>query len=803
MEGVSHRAQTLVRHCMSQHYSGVRKGTRKGTRRDGEGLWDWNLRSNRIHFSPRWVSLIGCQDQEVGNAPEDWFERVHPEDVDQLLRNIEAARGDGSSEFELRYRLRHKDGSYRWMSSRGLVVRNEAGEAISLTGTQSDVTVETVTDALTGLPNRLLLVDRVTRSIERAHRYKGFQFALLLIEVGRPAGVGRPSGVNGQDPLLSAVARRLETCLRVPDMMPSLRHNDLVARVKGDLFAVLLDGLKDLTHAKNVADRILAEILTPFTLNGHEVHVSAAIGIAVSATGYMHADDALRDAEIAVHRAQVLGGSHCEVFDTAILKSEEADLQLEGEFEAALQRREFELLYEPVVAIASNQIVGFEALVRWQHPVLGVLAPLDFIPIAERNGFIVPLGQWILREACRRLSEWQASIPIAQDLWIAVNVSSVQLRDPGFVDQVEQALHDTALPSRSLVLELTEGIAMENPTAVATLLMRLRAMGVRISVDDFGTGYSSFAYLRQFPVDALKIDRSFVRCMDVDTDTAEIVGGLTTMAQRLGLHTIAEGVEKDTQLEMLTSLRCELAQGHLFAKALDAEGAVAIMKSGVAPRRPRGRRERLTVSMRGAGRLGSWQRRKTAVPRRALVLAGIAVALVTGVGVMSLVYGLRQPVTGALRSPVEARRDPRAATVGVSRAEVAPVESRAGLDLPARSAARTIEIPSVSSPSHVPTPAPATRSAMSLDVVHLHRMGNCRGQLRVSSDGVAFVPDKKANDAFALKHSDFLPTFAAGTLTIQSAGRTYRFKAAPVAGKAAQPTQLGDVVERIARLRGR
>ncbi len=397
------------------------------------------------------------------------------------------------------------------MSCRGTVVRDNAGRAIRLTGSQSDVTVEMVTDPLTRLPNRLMLVDRVTQSIERARRYNAFHFAVLLIDLGRPASPGQPSGNAINDPLLTAVARRLETCLRIPDTMPSLRHNDLVARLDGDHFAILLDGLKDIIHAKVAADRILAEILNPFALGGREVRLSASIGIAVSATGYTKADDMLHDAETALHRAHVLGGSHCEFFDTAILKSEQTELQLEGDFDAALQRREFELFYQPIVSLASNEVLGFEALVRWRHPVLGMIAPADFIPIAERTGFIVPLGKWILREACLRLSQWQTGLPLSRDLSVSVNVSSAQWSDPALLDQIGEALRDSGLEPRRLVLELTEGIAMDNPAAVTTLLMRLRAMGVRISLDDFGTGFSSLTYLRQFPIDTLKIDRSFVR----------------------------------------------------------------------------------------------------------------------------------------------------------------------------------------------------------------------------------------------------------------------------------------------------
>ena len=273
---------------MDRDRSPARTASSKGPRGDSEALWDWNLESDRIHFSPRWRALAGCEDHEVGSAPADWFQRVHPDDHEQLLREIETARTGDATTFECRYRLRHKDGSYRWMSCRGTVVRDNAGRAIRMTGSQSDVTVAMVTDPLTRLPNRLLLMDRVAHSIDRARRYKAFHFALLIIDVGTPTSLGYSPAIT--DTLLTAVARRLETCLRVPDKMLSLRHNDLVARLDGHYFAILLDGLKDIGHAKIAADRILGELLNPFTIGGREIRLSASIGIALSATGYTTAD---------------------------------------------------------------------------------------------------------------------------------------------------------------------------------------------------------------------------------------------------------------------------------------------------------------------------------------------------------------------------------------------------------------------------------------------------------------------------------------------------------------------------------
>lgn len=755
---------------MDQHHS--------GTHVESDGLWDWNLVSNRIHFSPRWISLVGHEDHEVGDTPEEWLQRVHPEDLAGVLREVEAARSDGPPEFGFRHRLRHQDGTYRWMVCRGSAMRDEDGHVIRLTGSHADVTVDTVTDPLTGLPNHLLLVDRLSHSIERAGRYQGFHFALLLVDLGRPAGLVA-SGSVARDPLLTAAARRLETCLRIGEPASTLRHNDLVARLEGDQFAVLLDGLKDVSHAKVVGDRILQQILPPFNLSGRDVFLPASIGMAVSATGYLRADEVLRDAEIALHRAQVLGGSHCEVFDTAILKSEQTELQLEGDFAKALERSEFELFYQPIVSLGSNQIIGFEALVRWRHPVLGLISPLDFIPIAERTGFIVPLGNWILREACRRLKTWHDSVALSTELWMSVNLSSVQLGHPALIEQVGDALRDSALEARSLVLELTEGIAMENPTAVKTLLMQLRAMGVRISIDDFGTGYSSLAYLRQFPVDALKVDRSFIRGMETHKDTADIVGSLTAMARQLGVHVVAEGIENEEQLALIRSLQCESAQGYLFAKPLGVAGATDLIKSGLPPR-SRNARENPSARLPGSDR--SVQKPTyvwTLSPRiRNLSIAAAALALLTSAG---LVGRLTDDVLPAV--PV---------STGSSAAAI--VTSAAAATHPTgRMNPLTDDRPPRVTDDRPPR---ATRGPTSFQVVHLHRFGSCRGRLDVSADGLAFVPDEPSgNDAFTLKHSEFLHTLTDERLIIRSNDRTYRFDAAAGAGDGSQFRKIVETID--------
>src|SRR5262245_9561 len=677
---------------------------------DSEALWEWNLASDRIHFSPRWISLVGCEEHEAGNTSDEWLNRVHPEELPEVLRRIEAARAEEGDELEFRHRLRHKDGRYRWTACRVSVARISGGAAARLMGAHSDITVETVTDKLTGLPNRLLLIDRLAHSIERAQKYEGFHYALLLLDLGGQSSAS----------LLTAAARRLETSLRIANATPTLRSNDFVARVEGDQFAVLLDGLKAVSHAKVVADRLLKEILAPFTINGREVFLSASIGVAVSATGYAEAEDVLRDADTALQRARMLGGSHCEVFDTAVLQSHQAELQLEGDLKDALERREFRLLYQPIVSMASNHIVGFEALVRWHHPVLGVISPVDFIPIAERTELIVPLGEWILREACTRLQAWHDNPTFPADLWISVNLSGVQLKDPTLVQRVGAALSDSGLQSRSLVLELTESMAMENPTGVKSLLMELRSIGVRISIDDFGTGYSSLAHLRQFPVDALKFDRSFVRGIETRQDSAAIVGTLTDMALQLGLQVVAEGIENEQQLALLRSLRCHAAQGYLFAKPLDEAKATEILSTGLALRVPVAKRRKRSVTLASVGK---W--RQASVGRWGWAAAAVIALLAIGM-LSSLPVALEQTAAPDAPGPPALPSTSPSRIVGSRLADRVPAITSGTVTRP-----RTFDVPPTAlaiAPPRVETPSSAATS-LSIRVMHYHRVGYCIGRL--------------------------------------------------------------------------
>ena len=507
----------------------------------------------------------------------------------------------------------------------------------------------------------------------------------------------------------------------------------------------------------------------------------------------------LRDAGVAAQRARLLGGSRCEMFDAAVLQIAQAELRLEGDFGGALEREEFFLLYQPIVALASNRLVGFEALVRWQHPVLGLIGPIEFVPLAERTGFIIPLGRWVLDQACRQLKDWEASAPAA-DVWMSVNLSSVQFKRSTLVDDITATLRETGVEPRQLILELTESIAMEDPQAVRASLVQLRAIGVRVSLDDFGTGHSSLAYLRQFPLDSLKVDRSFVRGIEDNDDMASIVNAVKSMAHQLGLRVVAEGIEKDEQVALLRALDCEMGQGYLFSRPVTADQAAALLAAdlplralvaaAILPALPM-----RTVNVRPVAPPSPWRG-----VRRGLYAAAGLVVVVLSAGIPTLLSTPQPPevaagVAGspdasrlavnagtvlppvsseptakpALTIPVPPRLDPHHETAPASHAPRAPAAAPA---LVPRAAV-------VPPPAAVPAAPVVPRAVASLRVVHQHRLGSCRGLLVVTRDGVEFQPDAaehQVKDGFALPYTRFLSEMSGGSLVIKSNDRDYRFK---------------------------
>ncbi|HEX8558044.1 MAG TPA: EAL domain-containing protein [Pyrinomonadaceae bacterium] len=429
-------------------------------------------------------------------------------------------------------------------------------------------------DALTGLPNRLLLADHLRLAIERAKRRPGHSFALIFLDLDRFKYINDSLGHAAGDQLLVTIARRLEG---------HLRPTDTVARLGGDEFAILLDGLEDEGDAVRVAKRVQQELTSPFSLGGHEVFTTASIGIALSKTGYEHPEGVLRDADTAMYRAKENGKARYELFDAVMHARAVERLRLENDLRRAAERGEFMVYYQPIVSLDADRVAGFEALVRWEHPERGFVPPTEFIPVAEETGMIVEIGQWVLRESCRQMREWQRRSFDNRLLTISVNLSSKQFLQPNLIGCVKQTLHETDLDPRCLKLEITESIMMENAETASAMLVQLRSLGVQLSIDDFGTGYSSLSYLHRFPVNTLKIDRSFVARMGDAGENSEIVHTILTLASNLGMDVIAEGVETKGQLAQLKAMGCPYGQGYLFSRPVDAAGAGALVGTGEAP----------------------------------------------------------------------------------------------------------------------------------------------------------------------------------------------------------------------------
>ncbi|OLB40807.1 MAG: hypothetical protein AUH11_00935, partial [Acidobacteria bacterium 13_2_20CM_57_17] len=395
-----------------------------------DGLWDWNVLTNFVHYSPRWKAMLGCQEGEVGGTPEEWFDRIHDADRERVKQEIVAHQKGLTPHFESEHRMLHKDGSFRWMLSRGLAVRDASGKTLRMAGSQTDITEGKVSDPLTGLPNRLLFIDRLGRVIKHAKRRKDHIFAVLFLDLDGFKMINDSVGHLIGDQLLLGVANRLEKCLRSTDTVARLGESFTVARLGGDEFTVLLDDLKDPNDAKRAAERLMKALTAPFVLGGKEVFTSVSIGIALSNPAYEQPEDILRDADTAMYRAKSLGKARFEVFDADMRASVMARLQLETDLRRALERQEFRNFYQPIVSLASGKIAGFEALLRWEHPTRGLLGPEEFIAVAEETGLIRELGWWNLREACRQISDWKANPDADPDLIISVNLSVKQFLQP-------------------------------------------------------------------------------------------------------------------------------------------------------------------------------------------------------------------------------------------------------------------------------------------------------------------------------------------------------------------------------------
>jgi diguanylate cyclase (GGDEF)-like protein/PAS domain S-box-containing protein len=568
---------TLLWHDVTERTQAEHELKRTGERLElaaegaNDGLWQWNLRTQEFYVSGRWREMMGLPPQAGSGRPEEWLGRVHPDDVGELKEALKQYLAGQSDVFQHEHRIRHEDGTYRRFLCRGLAVRDARRRRERIAGSLTDTTEQAIAqerlrsvgflDPLTGLFNRAVFVEGLGRRLDEfKQRRVSNTFAVLYLDLDRFKIVNDSLGHLVGDELLIAASRRLESCLR---------KGDALARLGGDEFAILLNGLGDDAQANAIAFRIQDSLSAPFSIGGREVFTTASIGIAFGPAHYTNPDEVMRDADTAMYHAKARGKARHEVFDEDMHARVRDRLSLENDLRRAVSSNDFEVHYQPIVSLTSGMCVGFESLVRWTRNGEAV-SPATFIPIAEELGLIEPLGTWVLQQACRTFADWQRRYPGAGLDCITVNVSSRQLMQPNFLRVVQQAVQRAGLKPADLRVEITETALMDSPSEAAGLLRDLRDFGVKVYLDDFGTGYSSLSHLHKLPVDALKIDRSFVRSLLLP-DRPAIVESILALARTLNTSVVAEGIESDVQAYELERLGCTHAQGFLFSKPLSTK----------------------------------------------------------------------------------------------------------------------------------------------------------------------------------------------------------------------------------------
>ena len=552
-----------------------------------------DVKGRRLYNSPSYKKILGYSPAELSQTSS--FEQIHQEDRFKVLEAAREARSTGVGR-KLEYRIRHKDGTWRVLESMASTIRNEKGEVAKLVIVNRDVTERkraeqllehnSYHDALTGLPNRKLFLDRLHRLFVSAQRSPERRHAVLFIDLDAFKVFNDTMGPAAGDRVLVEVGRRLESCFRSNDTVARPQDESLVSptilsRVGGDEFTILLEEVSDPSDALRTAKRILSAVAEPMQLEGRELQTSASVGIALSQATQEHAEDLLHDADVAMRRAKALGGSRCEVFDEAMHASAVNRLKLENELREAMERRQFRVFYQPILQLRTQQIIGLEALLRWQHPEQGLISPGKFTAAAEDAGLLDPAGQWLMFEACRQFRAWKVALPATEALSMSVNVSARQLASVGFLPGLEATLRETGMDPSDLHLEITESVAASIPTVTANVLAQLKHLRVGVTLDDFGTGISSLTALQRFAFDTMKIDRSLISGMLLDCGLRDMVEMILLLGHQWKLSVIAEGIETIKQLDHLRELGCVLGQGHFFSPPLEAKAVERLLRQRI------------------------------------------------------------------------------------------------------------------------------------------------------------------------------------------------------------------------------
>ncbi len=558
-----------------------------------------DVKGRRLYNSPAYKRILGYSAAELGETSS--FEQIHPDDRFRVLEAAREARETGVGK-RVEYRIKHKDGSWKILESLASTIRDAQGEVAKLVIVNRDITERKRAeqqlehnlfhDPLTGLPNRRMFLDRLQHCFVRARRSPDHQYALLLANVDHFKVFNDTMGAAAGDQVLQEIARRLGACLRDDDTVARRDSGTapevLLSRLGGDEFTVLLDAVKDPSDAMRVAKKLLEAVAAPFSVDSREVRASMSIGIALSTLVHERPEDVLKDSDVAMRRAKGLGGTRCEVFDEAMHTRAVGRLRLESDLRTAIAEKQFRVYYQPVVQLDTRAIISFEALLRWDHPTQGLISPYRFIEAAEDTGILVSIGHWLMLQACRQLREWEVNNVTSQPVHITVNVSARQFSDARLASDIQDALRDTGVDPSQLQLEMTESVAAADPKLTITVLSHLKHMGINVILDDFGIGSASLRGFWQFPVDALKIDRSLVREMQTDRSSSDVVELIITLAHKMNLRVIAEGIETSRQIERLRELGCEFGQGYYFSQPLDAKSALQFLRQQVAPPRTSG-----------------------------------------------------------------------------------------------------------------------------------------------------------------------------------------------------------------------
>lgn len=563
-----------------------------------DGLWDWSLRKGNLYVSRRWKTMAGLDPEQEIQGPDEWFSLVHPEDRDDLKRRLYEHIESRRAHFECEYRVVKPDGSRRWMLCRGLAVRDEKGKAYRIAGSQTDITRRKSTerqlwraalhDSLTGLPNRSFFLEQLEARMHSYRQDPDSGFAVLFIDLDRFKVINDSLGHLVGDELLKASSQRLQD---------ALREGDTVSRFGGDEFAILLSSIDKLSAAVGIAERIQRRLRAPVELDGRRVFTNASIGIVLSNPKYARPEEMLRDADIAMYRAKAGGKAYHAVFDDDMHAQAVQVMQLEHDLRLAVERGEFRLYYQPVVALSTGEVNRVEGLLRWQHPERGLLSPGRFLTILEETGMVISIGSWTLREACRQASKWRRRRPDKPPLTVSVNLSPRQFSAPELPRELDRILGEAEVDPQLLILEITEDATIHFDQESIRRFAQLRKMGIRVHLDDFGTGYSSLSYLHRLQFDAVKIDRSFINRLERGGENHQIVQAMTDLVHNLGMEVVVEGVETAGQLALARELGCEYAQGYYFCRPLDADSIEQLLDSnGASPDLPEKAPTRIAAS---------------------------------------------------------------------------------------------------------------------------------------------------------------------------------------------------------------